>query len=417
MVEAGTYDGPFDVPAGVTLVGAGVGRTRIVAPAGDFAVRLAPGETPTSLRTLTVLGLSGYAVLAIGAGAASLEDVDLVVPERGAGLGVQDLTSLEVRRVRVTGPVSRDDAEALPSRPSTAEHATLGIVVFGAEDALLEDVTVSGLAAAGVVLGGSTTSATGLVVEETAAVGIALIGGDTTLDAVQVRHVFAGSSLYPAYGVLVHGDAVLTTSGTTITDTDGLGLAQMGGAATHDGLTVSRNAEGGIWLQGLEGLTATGTTVDENGMSGVIVQASTDVQFDGLEVADTSMIVRNESAREIMVGDGVQVISSLPGLMIRDATISRCGRVGLLLASDSGDLSTTTLEAITIESAGDALGAVMQGADAPGWDDGIARGSTASVNDAAFVGELDLVGILTPVDLPLGGQQTTDVLGILTPVD
>lgn len=417
MAEAGTYDGPFEVPAGVTLVGAGVGRTRIVAPAGDFAIRLTPGDTPTSLRTLTVLGLQGYAVLAIGAGAASLEDVDLVVPERGAGLGVQDLTSLQVRRVRVTGPVSSEDAEALPSQPSTAEHATLGIVVFGAADALLEDVTVSGFAAAGVVLGRSTTVATGLVVQQTAAVGIGVIGGEASFEGARVSEVFAGTSLYPAYGVLAQGAAVLSTSATSIADTDGLGLAQMGGSGTHDALGVSGNAEGGIWLQDLEGLDATGTTVQRNGMAGVIVQTSADVHFDGLEVSDTSMIVRNESAREIMVGDGVQVISSLPGLMIRDATISRCGRVGLLLATESSDLSTTTLEAITIESAGEALGAVMQGADAPGWDDGIARGSTAAVNDGAFVGELDIVGAVTPTDLPLGGLDTTDVLGAVTPTD
>ncbi len=416
-VETGTFQGPFTVPAGVTLEGAGIGETRIVAPAAPAALNVEPGDPATIVRGLTVAGLEGYAVAAVGEGRVRLEDVEVTVPERGAGIGAQDLTGLELARVTLTGPITLESAETLPDEPATDAYATHGIVLFGVADASLEEVTLSGFAVSGMLLAGSTTRVTGSAVENTAGAGVIAIGGATTLSDVAITGIFPGTSVYPAFGILARDEAILETSATSIADNDGFGIVQLLGSATHADLEISRNAEGGMWLQEVAGLDATATLAEGNGMAAIVVHASTGVTFSGLEVRDTVEIVRAEGARELMVGDGMQIIHSLTDLTVEDATFENCGRVALLLEALTPDLSTCRLAEITVESTGEQLGAVMQGASAPGWDDGIVRAGDAVANDEAFAGTLDIVGVVTPTDLPLSELDPTSILGVVTPTD
>jgi len=417
VVAAGSYEGPFDVRPGVTVEGQGVGLTTVVAPADLTAITLQPGASePTGLRNLTVIAAGRWAVSARGPGEVSLEDVDLSVPARGAGFGAEGVTALTLRRVRATGPVQSTDMPG--ATPSTSETGTHGVDVFDVGSALFDEVSIRGFAVVGSLLVRSTVVWQGGSIRETAGAGLFALGGTTSLMGTEIQGVFAPSPGQPTFGVIGLGSAELNTIDATVADSEGRGLFLGTASGTHSGLTLMGNQRAGLWMQNVSDFSAVDTTAMGNGVAGVVVRMSSNVSFDGLTVGDTqTRRTTNLAGSDIMVGDGLQIIDSLTDLVLQNASVMNNGRVGLLLDAMESDLSSTTLEDIVIEGTGSQLGAVMQGASVPGWDDGITRMGETAINDEALTADLDLVGVVAPADLPLSGAATAGIEEVVAPAD
>jgi hypothetical protein len=75
------------------------------------------------------------------------------------------------------------------------------------------------------------------------------------------------------------------------------------------------------------------------------------------------------------------------------------------LELDGADLSNVTLVGITVEGSGGQLGAVAQnGTVHEGWDSDIERNGTIAANDLIFAGELDILGVIGPHDIPVSEE-------------
>jgi hypothetical protein len=113
------------------------------------------------------------------------------------------------------------------------------------------------------------------------------------------------------------------------------------------------------------------------------------------------------------IGDGVQLTGSYDAVRLANLTIRGNERAGLLVDAAPG----VTFEAVTVDAAGAAFGALAGGRDVArgvltvaspaGWDSGITRTGAAVANDATAPGELDL--IVTSPDV-------AGALGIIAPM-
>src|SRR5262249_53223037 len=105
-----TIQGSFTVPPGVTLTGQGPGITTIAGIKAERALTLKPGgmqATKVSNMTITSAGTAG--IVAVGSGMIEIDTVE-VNPTTGIGIGVEGVTSLIVKTVKVTGPVTTINA-------------------------------------------------------------------------------------------------------------------------------------------------------------------------------------------------------------------------------------------------------------------------------------------------------------------
>lgn len=404
-VAEGTFEGAFVVPAGVRVVGAGRGRTRIVATMGRPALRLVPGATATSVSDVTVVAEGGWGVVARDAGVVVLERLEIEVPSHGVAAGFQGLTSLRMTETTLRGPVTRETADAVPSDPGPDESAPFGLVLVGIDAAEIDGVEASGFASVAILAVGSGTVARDVTIHDNLGTGLMVFGGTADLTDVSVSDTYEGTRLLPAYNAIFAGGAIVDTHGLESRQSEGYGVVIAGASGDHTDLVSSGNAATGLWIQGASDVSVTGATLEDNAQAGVVLVDSQRISLTRVAVRRTRMGTRlgADGVSVIDMGDGVQIVDAMQDLGLAELDLVDNERVGLLLAMDSDDLSTTTMTAIHVEGSGDMLGCVAQGPSvSAGWDDGVERTGAVVVNDAALAVPLDVVSIVAPTDFPLG---------------
>ena len=287
LLEQGTYDGAFSVPAGVT----------IASPQGVRGI-LRGGTTTTPTVSLT------------GAAGSGLSHLDVQVM---GGIGVAiDGGPVLISDVTVSG-AGGAAASASCSTPCTSASAvTFSNVDLGS--------SVVGLEANGAY--------------------VAWTGG-AAHDNVTMTQLAGGDGI-----VATHG-ATLALTGVTVANNAAVGVLVDGAGhttATLANVTVSGNLARGIWAQNLDGsadapaLTLAQTTVTQNHIVGVGVLASSGVVITGGSIDSTvDGPVATGIAEVDDVGDGVELLAQTRDVRIDSVAIANNARAaGLVDAAGTG---------------------------------------------------------------------------------
>lgn len=418
-IGACRISGSFTVPAGVTLAGEGAGASVLVTPGLQPALRLTPGTPGARATDLSVESSANSGVLIRGSGEATLEDAS-VTATRGMAVAVENIDSLTLTNVTLTGPITRENADGFAAAVTPDETATHGLVVAHAGAANLSNVTATGFADIAVLLVSSTTTWTGGGATDTLGIGVMVYGGTAVLADLDLSRTFQGIRLVPAYGAVFAAGAVVETTNLSVTGGANYGLLHDSASARHRDLRADDNHDAAVWVQFCPSFEMSGaaTEVAGNRFAGVVVYESENVVVQDAHV-DTSALAVGvfEETGSIQVGDGIQVVHPIGPTTFRNVTLAGNERVGLLvsLRGESSDL--VTIEDVAVDGAGTQLGAVIQGGTVtPGWDAGITRTGATSANDAAFRGTLSTVGRIAPDDIPqVGDVDAEGLAGISNP--
>lgn len=404
--------GRFTVGAGVTLRGEGSGS--ILASAGT-AVELA-GDGAT-LEDLVIEHGSGHGVVALGAGSVTIRRVEVDGTLGRAGIGIDGPSSVVMEDVTVTGPVTRGNAASVPAVPAATDTVLYGVLLDGVADARLTRVLASGFGKAGVVSRNTTLTWSGGDVGDNLGIGVWIDAGNATVTDVTVHDTLRGFRGGPTWGFIARGGANVDTNGLMVRGSEaGFGVAQEGGTATHSGLISEQHQYGAVLAQRTSSFVLTGASdIRDNEFAGVIA-----VEAGGLMIEDT-VVTTTASAPVLLadwgsinVGDGIQIVRPTAGTTLRAVSVDANARAGILFDLGGGDTTSVALTDVSSTSAGAAYGCLAQnGTLLAGWDSGLTRAGTALVNDAAFSGLLDAVGIIGPTDMPAPG----DLVGIIGPTD
>lgn len=415
-MAAGTYAGSFAVPAGVTLEGAGVGLTEVVAPTELDGLRLTGGaETATRVRGLAIVVDGGMGVRARG-GRISLDDV-AIEGARGAGAGFADADEVTLTRVEVAGPVTAENATALPPAPTPSDTLTYGIVFLRVARAVASEVSVRGTGLFGFTSIDSDLEWTTGDVTGALGNGVVITGGRATLTSVTVLGLFRGVRLPPAYGA-AFVEADVTTSDLVVQGSEDLGALHSGGRAVHARGRFSDNAFGGLWAQGSDRVELRGGALERNGLLGVGAADVAELVVADLEVRDTTTQTRVVGAGPVDVGDALQLLRPTT-VTLSALTLAGSERIGLLADGAGGSLRGVSIVDVTVSGAAAALGASMQNGEAePGWDAGLERDAVTTANDLAHSGALDVLQVVAPTELPgAGALRTAGLDGVVAPTE
>jgi hypothetical protein len=449
-----TIAGPLRVPAGVRLVGQGA-STIVTAAEGGAAIVLTPGERTTQLRDLHVEAGGSVGIVAKGAGDVALERITLR-GLRGVGIGVED-ANVRITDVTLTGPVvdpmdakwinvlpapaavgvcpsgrtctctpgATDGTRSCNAAGAWAEvTATTGIVLVRAL-AVLSDVEVSAFAGFGVVAEGTTLSWQRGRIDDVLGVGAHFSGGSAELLDVTIATTQEGLRGIPSYALVARDAAELDTMRLGILDNTRFGAVHLGARATHTDLVAEHNADTALWVGDSTQFTLAGTAtrLTDNGFAAIVVRDSS-----GVELSDAQIESTRESTRSfdrfgaVRVGDGVHLIGSVEGVVLRNLSLVDNARTGVLVALGPSGVAPTFSGVRVRSAAAGSLGAVAGTLDASGarvaavapgtWDVGIERIGGTIAADAAFSGMLDAVPQATPAGLPSIGDE----VGVIAPM-
>lgn len=417
VVEIGAcrIEGEFEVPGGVTLEGAGPAATSLVGR--DGAVLSLSGNGATVVRDLTVESDGRVGIRSAGPDEILLEGVD-VDASRGVGIGIDGTPMVTLRAVHLRGPVSPENADELASDVDPTVSATHGLVLLDVGDATLEDVTATGFASYGALLVGSTARWNAGALDQNLGIGLCVDGGTVTVDALSIAGTLQGSRLRPSYSTLLTGGSAVDSSGLTIRDSAAYGMVVVEATGHHEGLVAEDNGDAAVWIQSSTSLEIAGSTLSRNRFAGVAAADSSGVVISDSEIGDTTLATSLFlDAAPIEVGDGVQLVGSAEAIRLEALALRNNGRVGLLLDLDGASTAGVSLDDVTVEGSGEALGAIAQNGDVQGgWDAAVARSGAVLDNDAAFAAsgsELPLAGLLGPNNFPQIDRD--DLRGLLGP--
>lgn len=282
VLTGGTYEGPFEVPAGRKLVaGSGARATITGGTASAPAVLLSEGA---ALAGVDVLNAGGVGV-AVRAASATISDVK-VTGAKSAALAVLCKEGCDAGQVELTGV--------------TLEKSTMGLWVSGAR--------------------------------------VRMKGGRSAEHTSQ--------SLSAAAGVVAQGGAHLDLDGVTVEKNQGVGVLVDGENTTASivGATVSENAERGVWAQRVSGtldapaLRVESSTIAKNRIVGLGGVEARGIIIVGGRVADTvAAPVATDLATTEQVGDGVGLFSGTGDVKLDNLTLEANARAaGLVDAGNAG---------------------------------------------------------------------------------
>jgi hypothetical protein len=416
----GVFMGSFDVPAGVVICGAGVGATRIVGPSDLPTLRVTPGvESPTRIEGVTIESENAFGVLAIGAGDLEVEQVEVRVPERGAGIGAERLSTLMVNQVQVLGPVEVGNAGDIVGDMDITLAPAYGVVAVSVMAVEAEEMTVGGFSHFGVLSVSSNLSMTNSVIESNLGTGLLVHGGTADLSSVAIDTALQGTRLIPPYNAVFAGDTDVTSNGLEVTGSEGYGILQSEATATHADILAESNREAGIWVQSSGGMAVTNGMIRDNALAGVVALESNGIHLSSVDIEDTRHRTRIISTTPVDVGDGVQLLGSTTDITLESLGLTNNERVGVLLDLDGGVFDGIDVRSVDVDGTGEQLGAIAQGGVVPpGWDANVTRSAIVEMNDSAFSGTLETVGIVGPSDLPAVDAVLAEGLaGIVGPSD
>src|SRR5262249_24770962 len=148
--------------------------------------------------------------------------------------------AFDLDSVTVNGPVNAGSAGSIPDPAVPADIATHGIVFVHVIAGNLADVHASGFATAGAQFFASGVTWSGGSASDNLGLGVGVEQGSAHLENVEVCRTMQGFRLFPAAGLYATG-ANLETTGLHACANEGLGVLQLGGAATHAGFDASDN--------------------------------------------------------------------------------------------------------------------------------------------------------------------------------
>lgn len=416
----GTFEGAFDVPAGVELCGAGVGITRIVGPSDLPAVRATPGiGGPTRITGLTIEPNSDFGVLAVGPGDLELSDVEVVVPDTGGGLGAENLTNLTMTDVQMTGPITTLNADDVPLDMDISMTPAYGVVSVSVMSIEATGMTVGGFAHFGVLSVNSNLTMVDSQITSNLGSGLLIYGGTADLRSVGIDTALQGTRLIPPYNAVFAGNADVTTNALDVSSSEGYGILQSEATATHTDLLARNNSEAALWVQSSGGFSVTRGTIENNALAGVVALESSGIMLDSVDIGGTAERTRIIATRPVMVGDGVQLLGSTTDITFESLGLTDNARVGVLLDLDGGVFDGIDVRSVNVDGSGAQLGAIAQGGVIPpGWDSNVTRSAIIDANDSAFAGALETVGIVGPSDLPaVDAVLMSGIAGIVGPSD
>lgn len=420
-LAAGTFEGPFDVPAGVTLLGAGRDQTRIHAAAEQIALRVRGGAGRTVLRALTVVSDGRAGVLAIGADELELAEVTVTCTGPGVAIGVEDTALVVANDVAVTGPVMRAD-------PTAAEAlAASGFVLVDVGRAQLGNVTARAFVDSGLTAIRTALEWTGGGVSDGLGQGISVFGGSATLTDLRVADQirFAVGVQRSTYGIAATGGAMLDTEGVTVEGIDGFGLYHGEATALHTVLDVSGGTNTSVLLERGADVTIRGATISDGlfaaiaavGASQLVVE---DAMLEGIGEATRP----SDTFGAVTVGDGIHVVESeteqrLANLRLERVVLADNARVGFL--ADLGGMGSTSVLSfadVVVRGPESGYGALAQNGEiAEGWDTGLVREGALSTRDVGAP-SMDTAPPLRAGDLPaFPGSDDDGIAGIIGPID
>jgi hypothetical protein len=405
-------EGPLVVPGGVSLVGAGRGRTIVHASEGDV-ITVGFGE-PRIISDLTIES-DGERAFAAGTppnAHVTIARVD-VRATRGVGVDLTGTMAAILTDVDIAGPVTAENASTIPADAGPADTAVIGLDArqsVSVDHVMLENVSIHGFAGIGARLYGVSSRWTGGVVSGNLGTGI--LAMDTgidlgiTLEDVEVRGTMRGRR-DAAFGIVVRL-AGLSSSGVTVCDNEGYGFVEVENFfAAHTGLTVARNAGPGVWIQDSYGAMTTlrGSTISDNHAAGVVIVSGFDVAIEDSAIERT--VAGNVISREgtmIEIADGLHAVDP-DAVALQDVSFADNTRVGILLdiPGDTTMPPDLTFDRVGVDATGDARGAILQNAigivPPGGWDDGITRTGAATA-DATLTAPLDVLAPIPTALLP-----------------
>jgi len=419
-LTAGVFEGTFDVPAGVTLCGAGAGATRIIGPSDSPGLRLAPGtDVATQVEMLTVEANGDFAVVAIGAGEVQIRDAEVSVPTNGAGIGAESLTALRLTRVDIRGPVDDANADGMPLEPTIDDSATYGLVAVSVMTVEATEMTVGGFAYVGMLSVSTNLTMVDSSVLSNLGTGLLVHGGSADIDNSNIDSALQGTRLIPAYNAVFAGNADVNTNGIEISEGQGYGILQSEATATHNDLVALNNSNAALWVQNSGGFSLSNATVRNSGMAGIVALESSGIGVTDASIEETQAMTRIFGTMPVMVGDGVHLLGSTTDVTLDRLALLENTRVGILLDLEGGDFASIDVVSVDVTGSAEQLGAIAQNGTVPAtWDDNITRSSIIEANDLAFAGTLDTVGIVGPSDMPaVNAVLASGIAGIVGPSD
>jgi hypothetical protein len=407
-IASGRFEGPFTVPSGVDIHGAGRGETILYAGEGEDVLTVDVGEGATQISSLTIevgpTPVDGYepaeteiGLLARDAGRVTLTRVDVEV-KYGIGVGVEALESLTLNDVTIAGRVTEGNQNDWPTPPAVETSPAYGLVAFTTASVAIDGLDVSGLAASGVQLVDSNTSWIDGSVHTNMGVSVFVSGGTADLDGVAVSAPLAGFQLIPPYGLAIGNGAVVDTNEVTIQGDaevaggSSVGLLQDSSVSMHTNLSVTDNGGFGVWVQHSAGtaaepalvLAAGRNDLSRNSGIGLALIESTGVRVEDTVIEDTASMRRIiGDLSDVEIGDGIEIrrcadtdcAGNLTDVEIASVALHRNSRAAMIIEALDAPASGVNCGSIEVDASG--IGAVVQdNTDAPGgWDAIVNTGS------------------------------------------
>lgn len=415
--------GAFIVPAGVTLRGQGVDRSRLIGVGLGDVLTLEPGAFVTRVESLEIVS-SGWSAISAdvpGGGDVELSELALSIAS-GAGILLRGPGDALLRNIEVTGALG---VGTPPPQLGESETLNLGNVAYAgimvdSTSVVLEMVTISGFAMAGATFSDSSAEWSGGGTSENYQHGVYLQGGSASLVDLEIASTLTLPTNAYSYGLVSFDGATVEATRLRASNNEQYGVVQLAGTSgTYNQLTAEDNGSVALWTQQAARLEIVGMNgiVSGNVMAGVVIRETDIVRITQLEIRDTENQPQIVGMNGIVdVGDGVQIFDSFDDIQIQNTRLSLNGRAGILLETSDADLPSGIFDSVTANSQGDALGAVAQTQtevlpSSLEWDDGVVREGAAVANDVAhsnrLVSNLEIVGMngvvapppLAPLDL------------------
>jgi hypothetical protein len=395
--------GSFTVPAGVNLVGQGPDKSILFGEGDEQPVLLVmPGAQATRVADLLVQSDTLAGVLLIGEGQAVLERIG-VEARRGIGIGAEDLDSVRLSDITLTGPIplDEDDLYTVPPIPSPQDISTHGLVLAHVADAVLTDVEVTRFAGMGVLLVNGSTVWQGHSSSGNLGTGVMVHAGFARLQDLVLCRALQGPLLVPPYAAVFVAGAQVETENLEVCESERVGLFHDSADATHLNLRAHNNMDAAVWVQNAAAhrFEVGGAELTDNGFASLLLMDVGDIVVHDGSIDSTVEVQRFAQGVEtgnVTAGDGLHLVRPLGPVVLRDLLFSFNERIGMLLELEGERPVDLSLERVVVDGTGEQLGAHAQGDEQAiprAWDAEVNREGAPVDNDPRQTDPLTYVAL------------------------
>lgn len=413
-LEPGSFEGTFEIPGGVTLVGAGPSSE--LAWTGEGPAVVVPGSAgETVLRDLGIRAGAGGGILAgpkqgAAPGGLTLQGVTVDVTGR-IGVAARNMACFRAEDLELVGNVTEQDEGGIGQDASKERWAISGLAIWNVGQADLTDIDVHGFALSGVEINASTAMWDGGELRALVGSAVHVSGGaEATVQNLLIHDIWDGQTRY-GYGLVASEAAHLVTGGVTIHDNEQAGILVHEATGEFDGLDVRGNQGRGVWIQHCHGdgtvraVTVRNATLADNlGVAFGVFQSRDILLEDGRLDSTRKQPMRlyiDQGTEDI--GDGIEVVASTE-LTFKRLTLDSNARAGVVVDGRNvdGDVQVS-FDDVTISGNGERGFAVQHG-EATGapevTDPGLQQADAEALAAGTTLGvAADLTDIPPPVDI------------------